>query len=688
MAAPDLKFAIETPREWDGLGRAVEVCGWCFDASGSDLKGIRVKVGETAFKARRKQTRHGVAQLFPEFENAKKSGFTAEITLPKGRSEITIEARIADGSWHAIEKQEVRVPRWRFPWQKKPAARAEDNYQKWVERYDTPDLASLPKFSATPKLSIVLPVYDPPEKLLRECLDSVIAQTYPHWELCIADDASPAPHVRKVLEEYQAKLSDKIRICFREENGHICESSNSALELATGDFMVLLDHDDLLPPHALHYVAAEIDAHPDAVLIYSDEDKIDEAGVRQDPYFKPDWDPDLLLGQNCISHLGVYKIDAVHAAGAFRLGTHGSQDWDLALRVTERCRPEQIRHIDRILYHWRLTAGSTAVGHEEKPYTVTAGEAAAAEALARRGQTGCRLKVQPSNNFLRILHPLPEPAPMVEIIIPTKNRVGLVRRCVESIRSLTDYPTYKITVVDNGSDDPETLQFLENADLNVIRDDGSFNFSRLNNVAAKASTADVLVLLNNDTEIIEPGWLHEMVVHAVRPEIGAVGAKLLYPTGLVQHIGVVLGYQGAAGHLLRGKPDDTRFGGDFTRMVRSCSAVTAACLAVRRESYLAVSGMDEETFGVAYNDVDFCLKLSRNGFRNIITPFAVVVHDESVSRKDDEQTPDQKARANREIEALQERWGDVLRRDPYYNRNLTLEDEDGSFAAPRHPSYD
>ena len=683
MAAPDLKSGIETPREWEGLDRAVEVRGWCFDASGSELKGIRVKVGDMVFKARRKQTRHGVAQLFPGVERAKKSGFTAEITLPKGRSDISIEARTADGIWHAFEKREVSIPRWRFPWQKKETTALANSYQNWVERYDSMDLNSLPEFSATPKLSIVLPVYDPPAQLLQECLDSVLAQVYPHWELCIADDASPAPHVREILEDYQARFPEKIKVCFREENGHICESSNSALDLATGDFMVLLDHDDLLPRHALHYVAAEIDAHPDVVVIYSDEDKIDESGVRQDPYFKPDWDPDLLLGQNCISHLGVYKIEATRAAGAFRVGTHGSQDWDLALRVTERCEPHQVRHIDRILYHWRITPGSTTMGHSEKPYTVTAAEAAVGEALSRRGETGCRAEVQPINNFIRVVRPLPEPAPSVEIIIPTRNRVGLVRRCVESIRSLTDYPEYKITVVDNGSDDPETLQYLEKADLDILRDDGPFNFSRLNNVAAKASTAEILVLLNNDTEIIDAGWLRELVVHAVRPEIGAVGAKLVYPNSLVQHVGVFLGFQGAAGHLLRGKPEGYRHGGDLTRMVRTCSAVTAACLAVRRESYLAVSGMDEDMFGVAYNDVDFCLKLSATGLRNIITPHAVVIHDESVSRKDDEQTADQKARANREIEALQERWGDVLRRDPYYNRNLSLEHEDGRFAEPR-----
>ena len=671
MAAADLKFGIEAPREWGGLGRAVEVRGWCFDASGGELKGVRARVGDAVFKARRKQTRFGVAQMFPGVEGAVKSGFTIDLQLPRGRSEIIFECRTADGAWHRFAETPAHVP-W-FRWGKKAAP---DPYQTWLASKKT---AAAEKFAWEPQISILLPTYNTPEKLLRECLDSVIAQTYENWELCIADDASPAPHVRKILDYYTS--DPRIRVTYREENGHISQASNTALEMTGGEFVALLDHDDTLPPDALHHIVAALQEHREAVVLYSDEDKIDESGERQDPYFKSDYDPDLLLGQNCISHLGVYRTTAVREVGGFRHECVGSQDWDLAFRILENCQPGQVVHVPEILYHWRLTAGSTSAAKDEKPYAEVAGLRSVQDHLDRTGQDATASVVD--GGLIHICRKLPEPAPSVEIIIPTRDHLDVLKPCLESLKN-TGYPNYIVTIVDNGSEEPATLEYLSSNSANVIRDDGEFNYSRLNNSAAKQSQADVLLFLNNDTEIIHPEWLTEMVSHAVRPEIGAVGAKLLYSDGSVQHAGVFLGFGGAAGHLFKGMPASYPGQGQWMNLTRRVSAVTAACLAVSREKFLEVGGMDEGAFAVAYNDVDLCLKLSASGYAALYTPFARLYHHESKSRGKAEQSASQKSRANEEIAELQKRWGELLRRDPYYNSNLTLEEEDGGFAAPRN----
>jgi len=688
MVVPDIRHGIETPCSWDGLGRDVPVRGWCFDAAGGELRGVRVRVGEAVFKAKRKQTRFGVAQMFPGCEVAVKSGFSVDLRLPIGKSRAVFECRDAVGEWHVFADVEARVP-W-FPWRRSSGEGGGDSYAEWVTHYDTPDAAGLAELSRRseslewkPAFSVLMPTYNTPGKLLRKCLDSVLAQIYPHWELCVADDASPDPQVRKILEEYAGR-DKRIRVSFRESNGHISAASNTALEMASGDFCALLDHDDELPVHALFWVADALQNNRDAVLVYSDEDKIDEAGVRQDPYFKTDWNPDLLCGQNCVSHLGVYRTEILRAAGGFRVGLEGSQDWDLALRVTANCRPDQIVHVPRILYHWRLTAGSTSAASEEKPYAETSGQRAVQEHLERTGQKA-RVDIVDGGLF-RAARALPSPPPEVDIVVPTRDRVDVLAPCVHSLLEKTSYSNFGLVIVDNGSEDPATLQFFETLRtdnrVRLLRDDGEFNFSRLNNRAAEESTADILVLLNNDTEVIHDDWLDEMVSQALRPDTGAVGAKLLYGDGTVQHAGVFLGYRGAAGHLFKGASGGYTGHGQWVNLIRGVSAVTAACLAVGRKKYLEVGGMDEEAFAVAYNDVDFCLKLAASGYRNLYTPFARLYHYESKSRGKAEQTAGRKARANREIAELQKRWGGRLRRDPFYNPNLTLGSEDGGFASP------
>jgi GT2 family glycosyltransferase len=422
-------------------------------------------------------------------------------------------------------------------------------------------------------------------------------------------------------------------------------------------------------------------------LIYSDEDKLSEDGHYYDPYFKPDWNPDLFLSQNYLNHFSVYRKAAVLAVGGFREGFEGSQDYDLALRVTGRATADQIRHIPRILYHWRAIATSTASCGTAKPYTVEAARRALAEHLVRTGHPDAVALPAPGCiGMWRIRYGLPETPPRVSIIIPTRNGYALLHTCVESLLNLTSYPDYELLIVDNGSDDPETLDYLasleQRENIRVIRDDRPFNYAALNNLAARQASGTVLALLNNDTEVIQGDWLREMVSHALRPEIGAVGARLWYPDDRLQHGGCILGVGGVANHAFLGLPRSQV--GYFGRsaLIQNYSAVTAACLVIRKEVYDAVQGLDETHLAVAFNDVDFCLRVREAGYRNLWTPYAELYHHESASRGQD-MTGEKRARFVREVEYMMQRWGDILEHDPAYNPNLSL--EDAQFRIARHP---
>ena len=562
--------------------------------------------------------------------------------------------------------------------QQRPEER--DIYQDWIARFDTPspptraalrrELRALPRH---PRFSIILPVYNPDLGLLEAAIDSIRNQIYECWELCIADDASTDPEVRPFLEKVAA-ADPRIKLTFRERNGHISACSNSALALATGDWCALLDQDDALTENALALVALEIDRHPDAGLIYSDEDKIDENGVRSNPFFKPDWNPELFLGQNYINHLGCYRADLLREIGGFREGFEGSQDYDLALRCVDRLRPEQVRHIPRILYRWRMVGGSLAAIPDAKPYAKDAARRAIADHAKRSQMPGTVVACPENNESHRFVHALPEPAPLVSIIIPTRDRAALLKRCVESIQARTNYRPFEIIIVDNGSVESETLDFFRaigQENVRVIPESGPFNYSRLNNRAAVEARGDILVFLNNDTEIDDPGWLTEMVSHAARLQVGAVGARLWYPDGTLQHGGAVLGLGGVAGHAFphipRGHP------GYFNRAMlqQNCSAVTGACLALRKTVFKELGGFDEKNLGVTFNDIDFCLRLTQRGYRVVWTPFADLIHHESASRGH-QRKPEEQAEFERAVDYMQTRWGAQLMNDPFYNPNLSL----------------
>ena len=525
-----------------------------------------------------------------------------------------------------------------------------------------------------PLISVILPVYNPDLELLRAAIESVQSQVYERWELCIADDASTGADVRAFLEE-EARNDSRIKLSFRAQNGGIAACSNSALQLATGEWCALLDQDDVLAHEALAYVALEIDQDHDAGLIYSDEDKLGPSGERFDPFFKPDWNPELFLGQNFINHLGVYRRHLLHKIGGFREEIRGSQDYDLALRCVEQLLPSQVRHIPRVLYHWRAAPGSLAAKADAKQYAPEEARRALTDHLQRQ-QIAAHVSPCPeSSHAHRVTYELPANLPLVSVIIPTRDQVDLLKRCLTSL-SLTSYPSTELVIVDNSSTDKEALDYLQKLEqektATVLRDDGPFNFSRLANLGAAAAQGDVLVFCNNDLEAEEPGWLREMVSHALRQEVGAVGARLWYPNGTLQHGGVLLGLGGVANHAF---PGLSRGGEGYFRrawLSQNCSAVTGACLAVRKELFVRVGGFDEENLPVSFNDADLCLRLSALGFATVWTPYANLIHHQSASRGHRRDTKDV-ALFRREAGYMRDKWGRELISDPFYNPNLSLQ---------------
>lgn len=594
------------------------------------------------------------------------SGAVPRLRLLASTARTTLRGGLAAVAEHLYQRTRFNVESYRH-------ARG---YKLWLEQFDRPDCAAAEKEIASweiqPLISIVMPTYNSPLKWLRKCIESVRSQAYPHWELCIADDASPNADVRQELRRYQ-QLDKRIKVVFRGKNGHISAASNSALELATGQYVALLDHDDELHPLALYEVAKAIRVHPEWKLIYSDEDKISESGRRSDPNFKPDWNYDLFLSQNCVSHLGVYETTLMRQVGGFRQGYEGSQDHDLALRCVEHLKDEQIGHIPKVLYHWRTVRGSTARGASEKNYAVVAGRRAIADHLQRK-DVKAEVGFTEVGSFYRVSYALPEPVPRISLIIPTRDKVELLRMSVGTILERTDYPDFEILVVDNQSSEDRThayfaeLRALEN--VRILSYDAPFNYSAINNFAARHATGQIIGLINNDIEIIDGSWLMEMARHAWREGVGAVGAMLYYPDDTIQHAGVITGVHGVAGHVSvgkrRGEPGYIGRG----LLVQNLSALTAACLLVRKAVFDEVGGLDEG-LKVAFNDIDFCLRLQRAGYRNVWTPHAWAYHHESASRGK-EDTPEKIARFMSEVTFMERRWGDRLCNDPAYNPNLTL----------------
>lgn len=562
--------------------------------------------------------------------------------------------------------------------------RSSNDYDLWVSAFDDKGAAYLAclhdralRFERFPTISIVMPTYNPNPEFLRRAVDSVLAQTYPQWELCICNDASSQPAADTIVREYMAK-DQRIRYVNARENGGIASATNQAIALATGDWVGFLDHDDELPQDALHWVADTINHQPEARLIYSDEDKIDNNGHRFDPYFKSNFNYELMLAQNMVCHFMTVEKKLLDDVGPLRSEFDGSQDYDLTLRLVERLAPSEIVHVPRVLYHWRACEGSTAISTDNKSYALDAARRAVAEHLLRTGLKG---EVGPAliPHYNRVKFALPEPAPLVSIVIPTRDKYELISLCLHSILTQTRYPNYELIVVDNGSTDERVknlYQGVASKRVRVVDASMPFNFSKLVNVGVKQSQGSIILLLNNDIEVLHDDWLDELVSHAVRDGVGAVGAKLLYPDGRAQHNGVIIGIGGVAGHSHKFFPKDAPGYFGRAQLHQELSGVTGACLAIKRSVWEKVGGFDEE-LTVAFNDVDFCLRVQAAGYRNVWTPHAVLTHHESASRGL-EDNPHKQARFEREVQYMFNRWGESLQHDRNYNPNLSLVHEDFS----------
>lgn len=529
------------------------------------------------------------------------------------------------------------------------------------------------QWETRPTLSVLMPVYNPPIEFFKRALDTILQQSYEYWELCLADDCSTDPAVKKVIEEYR-KRDGRIKVVYRETNGHISAASNSAMEIAIGDFFVLMDQDDEIALDAFYWCVKTINEGHQVDMVYTDEDKIDEFGNHSEPHFKPDWSPDNLLSRNYLGHLTVFNADIFKEIGGWREGFEGSQDYDLVLRFSEKCR--QIAHIPRVLYHWRIHSESAAGGEDAKPYAYTAAQKALTEALQRRGY-------EPNIGFLdgfrgySIRLALKNQDAKVSIIIPTKDKADILSVCIDSIFEKSTWQNFEVIVIDNNSSEKETFDLLdkwkaaEPDRFMSVRTEEPFNFSFLMNLGNKNASGEFLVLLNNDTEVISPDWMEAMMEHAQRPEVGVVGVKLLYPNDTIQHAGVIIGLGGAAGHVFVG---DNRNGPgyfNYVNLLNNYCAVTAACVMIRTELFNEVEGFNEN-FAVEYNDVDFCLKVWDKGYRNLYVPHCELYHHESISRGHPHMTKESFERHKAEIQKLKNRWGNYIDYDPCYNPNLSL----------------
>ncbi len=545
-----------------------------------------------------------------------------------------------------------------------------NEYQKWLSarRPSSQDLATAREasraFSYRPLISIITPVFNTPAAWLGEAIDSVVAQVYENWELILIDDGSTLAGTLELMAE-TAQRDQRILVVRRESTGGISAASNTGLGHAHGEWVSLLDHDDILEPDALFEVVKYLQTNPEIDLIFSDEDKITEEGLAA-PQFKPDWSPDFLLSYNYLCHFTTLRREVVEKAGRFRPEFDGAQDYDLFLRVTELTK--RIHHLPRILYHWRRSETSTSDNIRRKPQALEAGRRAIENHLERQGERG-HVTVDWQTHAYWVKRELRETR-RISIIIATRDRIDLLSRCISSITSKTSYPNYEIIVVDNESKSEEARDYFRQFEHRLLHFNGPFNFSALNNLAVEQTTSPWLLFLNNDVEVIDSEWLTVMAEHVQRPEVGAVGARLLYPNDTVQHAGVVLGVGGIAEHAFRHFPADAPGVSRQLQVTRNYSSVTGACLLTRRDVFEEVGGFDEEQLPVTFNDVDLCLKMRRAGYLIVYTPFAKLYHHESATRR--------RSVEALETEVMRERWPQYLEHDPYYNPNLSRERADFS----------
>jgi GT2 family glycosyltransferase len=647
----------------------VFVRGWALASSG--IRRVEIQAGEAEpVEARFGFYRPDVAAQYREVPGADRCGFRTRIDtafLANGRQFLTMRAFSTGG---AIEELRVPIVIDHIN------GYASD-YHQWIAEFEKEDDAlirmKIPLFAERPKVSIVLPVYRTPAEILERTIASVERQSYRDWELCIADDGSDSSALDALLNRH-AGTDERVRVIRLPFNQGISAASNASLALAQGEFVALLDHDDELSPNALYHFVDALNREPEGDIFYSDEDHIDESGFRSDPFFKPDWSPDLILAENYVNHLMIFRRSLAKEAGGFSSAFDLSQDHDLLLRMSAKAR--KIIHVAKILYHWRTDVYSMKRASQRDEQAIDSSRRVVEEHL---NAAGIRATVEPGEIAprWRVRYAIPDRL-RVRILIPSA-RAELLERCLESIQEKTEYPHYEIAVLDNSrSDRIERLVRSSKAKDRPLQHldmrHRPFNFSALNNAAARDSSEPLLLFLNDDVTVIGPGWLTAMVELASRPEVGAVGAKLLYPDGTIQHAGVVLGLLGICGHAFKGACEEDRLYFDFPSVIRDVSAVTGACMMVPATRFWECGGFDEEVLPIAYQDVDLCLKLRQKGYRVLFTPHARLYHHEATSKRPEDKDPNPA-----ETMAFQKRWKSTIEHDPFYNPNLTRSEENYGF---------
>jgi GT2 family glycosyltransferase len=550
-------------------------------------------------------------------------------------------------------------------------------YGPWYEQHraseETLEKQRRKKWTDPPRISLAVPAYRTPPRFLRELLDSLAAQTYPYWELCVANASPEDGEMREVLAEYAGKpgFEEKIRVKELEKNRGISENTNEAFAMASGDYVGLLDHDDLLAPDALYEVALRI-RQDGADLVYTDEDKVTaDLSEHYQPHFKPDFNPDLLRANNYICHFLVVRKSLIEKAGGFRKEFDGAQDHDFIFRCCEQA--EKISHVPRVLYHWRTHQSSTADNPASKLYAYEAGVRAVEEHLRRTGTEGAVTQTK-DYGFYDVRYPV-HGEPPVSILIPNRDQAAALRKCLSSVKEKSTYRNYEILIVENNSVEEETFalyrELEKTENIRILYWKEGFNYSAINNFAAKEAKGDYLLFLNNDIEVITPGWIEEMLGNCQRPEVGIVGGKLYYPDGTIQHAGIIIGLGGVAGHAFLNMPGNRSGYLHRASTQMDYSAVTAACMMMKRSLFEQLHGF-EEKLAVAFNDVDLCLRAGQAGYLVVYDPHVEMIHDESRSRGA-EDSREKVRRFQNEIEFMRTRWIDLLKKgDPCYNENLTL----------------
>ena len=548
-------------------------------------------------------------------------------------------------------------------------------YAPWYQAY-APDEATLDRqrthrFKYEPLISIIVPAYQTPTEFLKQMIDSVTGQTYGVWELCIANASPDNEEMQRILAEYAAR-DERVRFCNLKENLGIAENTNKAFAMAKGEFLGLLDHDDLLAPNALYEIAAALEEHPEADVIYTDEDKVTtDLSEHFQPHLKPDFNLDLLRSNNYICHFLVVRRSVVQTVGGFRREFDGAQDYDFIFRCVEQAR--EVVHVPEILYHWRTHKSSTADNPASKMYAFEAGRRAIEGNLKRTGTPGT-VEHTPDFGFYRVKYPV-QGEPLVSVIIPNREEKETLQACVESIFEKTAYKNYEIIIVENNSSSEEIFRYYrklsEDPRVHLIRWKKGFNYSAINNFGVRHAKGDYLLFLNNDVKVIDPDWMSEMLSVCQRKETGAVGVKLIYPDNTIQHAGCVVGMGGIAGNMFVNMPAERTGYLHKASLLQDMSCVTAACMMMKKEVFLEAGGFTEE-LAVAFNDVDLCLKVRSHGHLIVYDPYVKLYHYESKSRGT-EDSEEKVRRFQTEIEYMRCHWLDILKKgDPYYNKNLSL----------------